>query len=100
MLKVTKNTHSITVANGSDRINVVVNQTSTTGFDFYESLSGRDSGAARKVMSEIKTILIEKMNKKNNYQNRVSKLATTIENMGSINTFSALNSRLKKLVFA
>jgi hypothetical protein len=99
-IKVTKNTNSITVVNGENRINVVVNNTSNTGFDFYESLAGREAGAARNAMNEIRAILVNKMNKKNNYQNRVSKLATAIENMGSLESFSVFYNRLKKLVFA
>lgn len=99
-IKVTKNTSSITIVNGENRINVVVNSSSNTGFDFSESLTGRESKAARNAMSEIKLILTSKMDKKNNYQNRISKLATAITNMGNIATFSVLNNRLKKLIFS
>lgn len=96
-IKITKNPKSVTIKNGENIINVVV---TSQGFEFHESLNDKGAAAARQTEQKIKEILLHKMNVKNNYSIRIAKLVSVVEGMGKIDSFSKLNSRLNKVVFA
>ena len=99
MLQITKSNTSISIKNDENSIHLVL--TPDKGFDFYQSLSGRDSKAAMITQAKLKQFLTSNSyvgaDKKAGYVARLGRLTKVLNESGSFKSFRCLYNKLENL---